>query len=240
MVKKRTWNCAKKVVTLLLAGALLSTGVKVDASKPSICEKNEWEVLRLTNEKRMANGLEPLSAFADVQKVCDIRAKEISKVFSHTRPDGTSCFSTLDEIYWRAVGENIAAGQRSPLNVVTAWWNSPGHKANMLGEDYDHMGVGYYYKGNSKYGKHWVQVFVGGCTLDRIFVNNCSKVTEYKKGTKIYDMKRYLVVVCEEHGKAYIPLSAKMCRGYHKDEKGNQVITVKYKGKRTTFEVKIS
>ena len=53
-------------------------------------------------------------------------------------------------------------------------------------------------------------------------------------------MKRYLVVECEEHGKAYIPLSAKMCKGYNKEKKGIQTINVKYKGITTSFDVKIS
>lgn len=233
-------KCKCAVAVLFLIGNFVLSGLNVQAAKPSVCSKNEWEVLRLTNEKRLANGLEAVSTFGDLQDACDTRAKEISSYFDHTRPDGTSCFSTLEEIYWKTVGENIAAGQSTPRAAVTSWWNSPGHKANMLGEQYDHMGVGYYYKSKSDYKRHWVQLFVGGCNIKKIYVNGCSKVTEYKKGTRIYDMKRYLVVECEEHGKAYIPLSAKMCKGYNKEKKGIQTIKVKYKGITTSFDVKIS
>ena len=89
-----------------------------------------------------------------------IRSKEIAKFFSHTRPDNTSCFTVLNQngiSYWYA-GENIAMGQPTPESVVTAWMNSPGHKANILNANYTHIGVGCY-EVDGYY--HWVQLFVG-------------------------------------------------------------------------------
>jgi uncharacterized protein YkwD len=39
-------------------------------------------------------------------------------------------------------GENIAAGQTSPDQVMTSWMNSSGHRANILNSSFGHIGVG--------------------------------------------------------------------------------------------------
>ena len=67
------------------------------AQKPSVCSKEEWEVLKLTNQKRLNLGLEPLSTTKKLQKAAGIRVAETESYFSHTRPDGTTCFSVLPE-----------------------------------------------------------------------------------------------------------------------------------------------
>ncbi|BDG35019.1 CAP domain-containing protein [Saccharococcus caldoxylosilyticus] len=46
-------------------------------------------------------------------------------------------------IRYCTAGENIAAGQRTPQEVVNAWMNSPGHRANILNKNFTHIGVGY-------------------------------------------------------------------------------------------------
>lgn len=216
------------------------TPVTVQAAKPSSCSAQEWQVLRLTNEKRMANGLDAISTFGDLQSACDVRAKELTQLFSHDRPDGTQCFTALDGINATSMGENIAAGQTSASSVITAWWNSPGHKANMLGDSFDHMGVGYYKRANSSYTHYWVQMFVGGCTSEKITVNGASSTKSYKKGTTINQMKRYLKVTCDTHGISYLPLSEKMCSGYKATKTGTQTIKVNYKGLQTSFKAKIT
>lgn len=60
-----------------------------------ILNDDEWQILALTNRARFANGLDPLTAFASIQSVCDIREEELAEVYSHTRPNGEPCFSLL-------------------------------------------------------------------------------------------------------------------------------------------------
>lgn len=116
-------------------------------------------VFDLVNEQRKANGLSALAYRDDVQKAADIRAKEIITNFSHTRPNGTSCFTALKEtgVSYRSAGENIAYGQRSPQAVMTAWMNSSGHRANILSSNFTGMAVGHVNYGGVNY---WVQLFV--------------------------------------------------------------------------------
>ena len=171
-------------VCLAVSMAILPAQTVEAATRPSCCDAKEWEVLRQTNEKRMSNGLDAVSTFKELQSACDIRAKELVTKFSHDRPSGEQCFTVLSDIQKMSAGENIAAGQSTASIVIDSWWNSPGHKANILGEGFDHMGVGY--KGtSSNYRHYWVQLFIGGgCEIDRIVVNDVKSNT-YKKGTSI-------------------------------------------------------
>lgn len=61
--------------------------------------------------------------------------------------------------------ENIVAGQSSPQEVVNDWMNSPGHRGNILDEDFTELGVGYYY-GSGPYRYYWVQLFI----RDKLFI----------------------------------------------------------------------
>jgi uncharacterized protein YkwD len=44
---------------------------------------------------------------------------------------------------WVQCGENIARGQDTPAEAIASWMNSPGHRANLLGEKYTHIGVAF-------------------------------------------------------------------------------------------------
>jgi len=88
------------------------------------------------------------------------RAMEMaySGKFSHTRPNGSTCFSILNEmgISYYMCAENIASGQTSAASVSKSWKNSSGHYANMIGEGYTKIGIGVI-KLNGVY--YWVQLF---------------------------------------------------------------------------------
>ncbi|MEE3393908.1 MAG: CAP domain-containing protein [Lachnospiraceae bacterium] len=119
------------------------------------------KVLKLVNKERKKRGLKKLKLRSRMNKAARIRAKETSKSFSHTRPDGTLCFSVFQDldIPYTMVGENIAAGQQSPEEVVDSWMHSEGHRANILSKYYRYMGLGLCKKSNSEYGYYWVQEF---------------------------------------------------------------------------------
>lgn len=128
--------------------------VSVKAKKDSY----QQEVVDLINKERKAAGLSPLQNSSTIEKAAYQRAKEIERVFSHTRPNGTSCFTVLDEnnIAYRAAGENIAYGQSTPKAVMDAWMNSEGHRKNILSSSFGKVGIGYYVVNGVPY---WVQLF---------------------------------------------------------------------------------
>lgn len=124
----------------------------------------QFQVLDLVNEERLSRNIPPLKVSEQAQQAAQIRAGEIYTLFSHTRPNGTSCLTVLDEYVtdgYMSAGENIAAGQSSPQEVVEDWMNSPGHRANILDESYTALGVGYYYNSSGLYCSYWVQLFIG-------------------------------------------------------------------------------
>lgn len=114
------------------------------------------KVAEIVNRERAAQGLKPLVLDAQLCKAADIRAKEIATFFSHDRPDGSSCFTVLEDmnIFYLSAGENIAFGYPTSADVMEAWMNSPGHKRNILTAGFGRIGVGYDPSSVS-----WVQLF---------------------------------------------------------------------------------
>ena len=119
------------------------------------------QVVAIMNQERANAGVGGISQNASLDAVAQIRAQEIAQSFSHTRPNGTSCFTVLDEggIAYMTAGENIAAGYGDPASVMSGWMNSPGHRANILNGSFGQVGIGYYTDPNSGYGTYWVQIF---------------------------------------------------------------------------------
>lgn len=117
------------------------------------------EVVRLVNIERANYGLSPLKENTALSEYAQRRSKEIVSNFAHERPDGSSPLSYVLGLGGiRTCGENIAMGQRTPEAVVSAWMNSPGHRANILKSDFTMIGVGCYKSGGTYY---WVQIFGG-------------------------------------------------------------------------------
>lgn len=112
------------------------------------------EVIRLVNEEREAAGKKPLKKLDELCENADLRAKELKDTFSHTRPNGKSCFTAITVDYGYA-GENIAMGQCTPEEVMDSWMGSSGHKKNILSSNYTAIGVGYDPETNC-----WVQIFI--------------------------------------------------------------------------------
>lgn len=120
-------------------------------------------VLKLVNEERSKQGLKSLKLSTTLTSIATTKSKDmaVNNYFSHTSPTYGSPFEMLQHfgVTYRSAGENIAAGQKTPQEVMNAWMNSSGHRANILNSSYTELGVGYY-KGGS-YGHYWTQEFVG-------------------------------------------------------------------------------
>lgn len=116
------------------------------------------EVVRLTNSARGQNGYAALVEDGALSEAAAVRAREIARSFSHTRPSGASFSSALSEsgVSYLRAGENIASGQKSASEVVNAWMNSPGHRANILNSSYSRIGSASVNIDGTLY---WVQLF---------------------------------------------------------------------------------
>ena len=119
----------------------------------------EEQVVKLVNEERAKAGLGALTLDKQIAAAAQVRAKETEQSFSHTRPNGTSFSTALKEqgVTYRGAGENIAWGQKTPEEVMRAWMNSEGHRANILNAKYTKIGVGYYKNAQGR--NYWTQLF---------------------------------------------------------------------------------
>ena len=138
---------------------------KPDVPEDGSSDKEESEalsfaeqVVELVNAERAKVNLPALTMTTKLNDAALVRAKETVQSSSHTRPNGSSFSTVLKEsgISFQGAGENIVWGQRTPEQVVNAWMNSEGHRANILNPRYTSIGVGYYLNGATPY---WAQLF---------------------------------------------------------------------------------
>jgi len=123
----------------------------------------ESEVIDLVNVERAAAGLAPLSYDADLADAARGHSEDMGwqDYFSHTSLDGRTAGDRIEDAgyTWNAYGENIAAGQPTPEDVIDGWMSSPGHRANILEPNFCDIGVGYAYVAASTYRHYWTQDF---------------------------------------------------------------------------------
>ena len=82
--------------------------------------------------------------------------------FMHDSLDGRSFSDRMRNAGFMGAfpwGENIAAGQRSPVDVVQGWMESDGHCANIMNPAYRVIGIGYAFVEGSRFGHYWTQDF---------------------------------------------------------------------------------
>lgn len=111
-------------------------------------EEEQWEIehyaeetLKLVNEARAEEGLPALTLDPDLVEAAEIRAKELTEYYSHTRPDGSDSNTIIDEYSSYFFGtENIAKGT-STTPSITSWMGSSGHRAQILNEKYQYYGA---------------------------------------------------------------------------------------------------
>ncbi len=183
MKRKITIPAVLLMGTLLLSGASQAQAAS-QPEKPSMYTQAEldWETMRKpfgrpqyqgqhtqvssgvqgviqqVNAERAKNGLRALRQDAAMSRAANVRAREIARQFSHTRPNGARGMTALAEagVSYRAAGENIAMGQTSAQQVMSAWMGSSGHRANILSSRFGRIGVGQAVINGRIY---WVQLF---------------------------------------------------------------------------------
>ena len=118
-------------------------------------------VIDRINKERKKKKLPPMEMDATLNEMAEVRAKEITKKFSHTRPNKKSCDTVFEEFGKKKIYhcENIA--EVGSGNVVSLWMQSKGHKANILDEHMEQVGVACAEKNGYEY---WVMI---GCSVPR-------------------------------------------------------------------------
>lgn len=142
--------------------ALIYVGQKINIPEADPLKTFEDEVIRLVNLERTSRGIPALTKNWELARVARYKSQDMvnKNYFSHTSPTYGSPFTMMQNFGLRftAAAENIAYGQRSAKEVVAAWMNSPGHRANILSAAYTQTGVGAAKKSNGTL--YWTQMFI--------------------------------------------------------------------------------
>lgn len=140
--------------------SMIYPGQKLTVPNIDDVKKLESEVVRLVNVERAKHGLAPLTQNWELSRVARYKSQDMKNkgYFSHYSPTYGSPFDMMKKFGFKfySAGENIAMGQRTPQEVMTAWMNSPGHRANILKADFKEIGVGLARDGSM----YWTQMFM--------------------------------------------------------------------------------
>ena len=166
-----------KIIQVILLLLLVSTISVLCVEKAYADERSE--ILTLINKERTDRSLEPLRIDEELEQAADIRSEEITIVMGHTRP----CGNRFSSVSPSAKGENLAGGQRTPEEVVTAWMNSAGHRKNILNPKFTTIGISYK-QTNDGYKHFWVNLF-GVKKTKKIYLEKVNGVKAESEKTKI-------------------------------------------------------
>lgn len=119
------------------------------------------DIFKLVNEERVKAGVKELYYNFDIQQAADIRAKECATEFGHTRPNGQSCFTVVEDQDYKVVGENLIKADKiiaTAEMMMKSWMDSEGHRYNILLPEFTSVTIGLYEKDNVVYAS---QIFMG-------------------------------------------------------------------------------
>ncbi|NJR37677.1 MAG: CAP domain-containing protein [Leptolyngbyaceae cyanobacterium CSU_1_4] len=138
-----------------------------DSADPKSVQSFVGQVVKLTNQFRAQKGLAPLTLNSKLSQAAQTHSQNMATqdFFGHLGKDGSSASDRASKAgyNWRTLAENIAAGQRTPSEVVNSWIKSPGHRENILNATVKEIGVGYFFlgadTGTTNYSTYWTQNF---------------------------------------------------------------------------------
>ncbi len=128
-----------------LAGALSGNADSQAAAKAAF---------DIVNARRLEAGLNALTWNSGLEQASAVRAVEAAQSFSHTRPDGSDWWTVNSNLMY---GENLAKGYASADAAVTAWLDSPTHKANIMDVEFVSGAIAIHINGNGQW--YWAQEF---------------------------------------------------------------------------------
>ncbi|MCS5734880.1 cell wall-binding repeat-containing protein [Herbiconiux daphne] len=143
------------VSSILVAVAAGLFGLVVAPASPAKADTQEDQVFDRVNSERAAAGLPPLVRDAQIEAAAEEWANWMGTIPDPLTHSSNEWRASRLPAGWSANGENIAVGQTSATQVMTAWMASPGHRANILDGRFTRIGIGY---AATPKGPTWVQI----------------------------------------------------------------------------------
>lgn len=142
------------------------------ADWPDSYREFEEEMLVIVNRERAAGAncggqafgaAPPLTMNGALRCAARVHSEDMATqgFFDHDNPGGESPFDRMGRAGYSylSAGENIAAGQQTPQDVMEGWMDSPGHCSNIMNSDFTEFGGGYFLNDADSYGHYWTQTF---------------------------------------------------------------------------------
>ncbi|OJU17216.1 MAG: hypothetical protein BGN88_03950 [Clostridiales bacterium 43-6] len=140
----------------------IKAGQSVNIPESAPLQSLEDKVIELVNKERVSRNLMKLTKNNTASYVARLKSQDMinKNYFAHNSPTYGSPFKMMESygLKFSAAGENIAYGQKTPEEVMKAWMNSAGHRANILSKNYTQIGVGAAKKSNGTL--YWTQEFL--------------------------------------------------------------------------------
>jgi uncharacterized protein YkwD len=138
-------------VTLLVALFTLTVGTfniehaEAKAAKVEVAPYTETQIVAATNIARATKGLPALTLNAALTAAAQKKANDMVAhgYFAHSSPTGVTPWSFIDAAGYEYIeaGENLGSGFKTADGLMKGWMNSPTHKANIMGTQYEEIGV---------------------------------------------------------------------------------------------------
>lgn len=167
---------------IILSGIFTVTAADGVKTLPlSVCGKygrsEAYELLPLINAEREKRGYFPLEWDSVLEKAAMRRAAEAAVKFSHTRPNQKPWYTADNDAVIKRFptsGENLAAGSMSAREAMSGWMNSPGHRDNILNNNFTHVGAA---RAEINGVLYWVELFGGGDSGDGVRAGSKKRFT---------------------------------------------------------------
>jgi len=157
------------------------------------------EVIRLTNEKRINDGLLPLEENSTLSQAAQAKGADmlVKGYWAHVAPDGTQPwqFFTNFGYKYRYAGENLAKDFSNPQSTVDAWMASPSHRENLLSPKYKEIGVAVVEGNLAGIDTTIIVQFFGTKYVDTMPVAPIAKAKELPVNTPISKIEEQLAII---------------------------------------------
>ncbi len=134
------------LIAVSLEFAFLVNFFEIDSFKDILASISPDTLVRITNVRRFQEGVEMLDINPLLEEAAKLKAEDMGKreYFAHTSPDGKTPWYWFEKVGYdyRYAGENLAVNFTDPFKLDEAWMSSPGHRSNIINENFDEIGIG--------------------------------------------------------------------------------------------------
>lgn len=142
----KQWLVALLGLTLVCEGVIVGNALFSEGPNIFLAAVVRSDIISYTDQARMSEGGQSLTESDLLMEAAQAKAEHMAEhgYFSHTGPDGEEPWVWIERAGYdyQYAGENLAVRFEDSKDIVDAWMDSPGHRANIVKPQYREIGVG--------------------------------------------------------------------------------------------------